>query len=97
MADCMVLAYLDHHWSDLLATRTCIALSWKHRPMPGLQVKYIYLHVRTCVVCLAIAWTIHQHVGLVFYDSHATTELRLWKAPSGASVLPMLLLDVKAP
>lgn len=68
----MVLVYLNDHSSDVGKAWRRISLRWKPGPMPGLQVKYIDVHMPVRVL---VAWMVDQHKGLVFYDTHATAEL----------------------
>lgn len=73
MADCMVLVHLNNHRRDVGKARRRISLRWKPSPMPGLQVKYIDVHVPGRVL---VAWMVDQHKGLVSNDRHAAAELR---------------------
>lgn len=68
-----MLVHLNDHRSDVGKARRRISLRWKPGPMLGLEVKYVDVHVPVRVL---IAWMVDQHKGLVYYDTHATAELR---------------------
>lgn len=96
-----LVAHLDHSWSDEIGTGRSISTGWQLRPVPGLQVKRIHLHLALCIcpsgMCKSVVMLVDQDISLATNHSHATAQCWLWHAPCCWSVLPDMSTDVKAP